>query len=134
MVEQQEKYLIEKSSENLTIVTKAGTSEIRGSIIYIYGLASTVKRNLEKIQKEEFIFPDGFRVLIPEAPFRFNTKIGSDCNSWYDVNEKYDSYDEERYNEPQMLESLQSVTELVRKEATEIHNGDYPKVFLVGMS
>ena len=72
MEELEGKYIIDQTNENLAIVTKKDQTELRGSIIYLYGMGSTIKRNLDKMRSGEFVFPDGFRVLIPDAPLRMN--------------------------------------------------------------
>ena len=89
---------------------------------------------VKMIQDGVFVIPEGFRVLIPLGPYKYNTKEAKECHGWYDVQPNMSPYDKNRYNEADQLESLQTISELIRQEALDIHNGDFSKVFLSGFS
>ena len=134
MVESTEEFLVERPSENLTVVRKNTSTPVRGSWFFLHGLSSNAEVYLEKVVKEKtFVIPDGFRVLLPTAPKGYVTEKDAETNRWYNQNSK-DVHDPTRYSEPEQLESVELISQLVRDEANSQHGGDFSKIFISGFS
>ena len=66
---------IEYPNDNLIVVQSAKDQAVKYSYIYLHGLHQNGDRFLSKIKTGEFQLMDNVRVLLPTAPFRYNTRI-----------------------------------------------------------
>ena len=105
------------------------------SLVFVHGLMDTADHILKEIQSGVFPFPEkgNFRILLPNAPVRYITKLDKTGPSWYDMNH-LEFTDPARYNNEQTLESVEFIKHIIRDEANNIHNGHYSKIFLSGFS
>ena len=100
MVETGEQGLfIERPHDRLIVVRKSADEPINYSYIFIHGLNESGDYYLKKIVDDKiFPIPHNFRVLLPNAPVQFVTRLGKESTSWYDLN-NLDMYDPKRYGE-----------------------------------
>lgn len=83
----------------------------------------------------EMIVPDKVtRILFPTAPTRkFTMKQGSVITAWWDV-KNLDPTDEHRMNEDHFMESLTSLSAMIKEEVEKHLGGDYSRMFVGGFS
>ncbi|CDW88194.1 phospholipase carboxylesterase family protein [Stylonychia lemnae] len=96
-------------------------------------MAESGEYYLKKIKNGTLPVLDSFRIILPTADNQFVNRIQKECISWYNV-EDMDPEEPKRYNEPEMLASMNFLKGLISKEAETYYQNDYSKVFLAGFS
>ena len=98
-MESNQEFYIERPHDRLIIVKRTEEQPVDHSLVFVHGLMDTSDHILKEIQSGVFPFPEkgNFRILLPNAPVRYITKLDKTGPSWYDMNH-LEFTDPARYN------------------------------------